>query len=134
MSYLHRFFTAVWYQLPRVFLLIIAFYGLLLFTGFFGEAYTAGQRIFILSLVVLYCAAPFVMRSISSLKPYIIDQRNSFLLGLAGIFFIFTTAEALTYGHTSTPGMLALFVGTGVLIFVVAIVVRSTDKTTHVPV
>lgn len=134
MSYLHRFFTAVWYQLPRVFLLIIAFYGLLLFTGFFGEAYTAGQRIFMLSLVVLYCAAPFVMRSISSFKPYIIDQRNSFLLGLAGIFFIFTTAEALTYGHTSTPGMLALFVGTGVLIFVVAIVVRNTDKTTHVPV
>ncbi|MCH8557130.1 MAG: hypothetical protein LAT84_04890 [Balneolia bacterium] len=129
MSYLHRFFTAVWYQLPRVFLLIIAFYGLLLFTGFFGEAYTAGQRIFILSLVVLYCAAPFVMRSVGVLKPYIADQRSSFLLGLAGMFFIFTTAEALSFGLSSTPGLLSLLVGSAVLIFVTSLVIRSTGET-----
>ncbi len=134
MSNFNRFFTYLWYQLPRVFLLIIAFYGLLLFTGYFGEAYTTGQKTIILSLVIIYCAAPFVMYSITALKPYITDRRNSFLLGLAGMFFIFTTAEALGYGLTSTPGMLALFVGTGVLVFIVAIVARSTDNTTQIPV
>lgn len=84
-------------KILKTILWVISMAGVFLFLGVFRSEYSTIETLLIGFLCILFGVAPFFLRRLKTTALVLKDERNTLILGLGSLFFIYCISEALLY-------------------------------------
>ncbi|MCH8557293.1 MAG: hypothetical protein LAT84_05705 [Balneolia bacterium] len=101
---------------------------IMFFLGAFNSEMAVFQRFVTIFLCAGYMMIPYALHSHESTRPFIEDTRNSFILSLGGLFFVYVLSKEAANGLFSIEFGLAFVASAAVLLMCVSIIRQGIKK------
>lgn len=115
-------------QILKFFFYVCGAMLIMFFLGAFSAEMAPFQRFVTLFLCTAYMMIPYALHSHENTRLFIEDTRNSFILSLGGLFFVYVLSKEAANGFLSWEFGLAFIASAAVLLMCVSIIRQGIKK------
>jgi len=101
---------------------------IMFFLGAFNAEMAPFQRFVTFFLCTVYMMIPYALHSYDTTRPFIEDNRNSFILSLGGLFFVAVLSQEAANGLFSAEFGVAFLFSAAILLMCVSIIRQGIKK------